>query len=247
MRLKGKTALITGGTLGIGKAIALKFAQEGAKVAILDLEVNEEWMQSYKGEMMGIVCDVQYKSQVDAAIAQVTETFGHIDIAVINAGICELTPFLDITEEAWERHIAINLKGAFLVGQAVAKQMVESGVHGSIIHMSSVNGMRAENTQAHYNASKGGLNLLAMSMAVELASHHIRVNALCPGFIATRLTQAEIDNEAGIKEYLKTIPMKRVGLPEEIADAAVFMASDESRYMTGHCLVIDGGQLIKLA
>ncbi|NEW06786.1 SDR family oxidoreductase [Paenibacillus sp. SYP-B3998] len=246
MRLKGKTALITGGAQGIGKAIALKFAQEGANIAILDLEDNVEWIRSLGGKAIGIVSDVQDKEQVDAAIIQATDTLGPIDIAVINAGICELSSFLDITEEAWDRHISINLKGAFLVGQAVAKQMISHGVTGSIIHMSSVNGIRAEADQAHYNASKGGMNLLSMSMALELAGHGVRVNALCPGFIATRLTQAEIDHTAGITEYLKSIPMKRVGVPEEIADAAVFMASDESRYMTGHCLVIDGGQVIKL-
>lgn len=247
MRLKGKTALISGGALGIGKAIALKYAQEGANVAIIDLENNIEWIRSLGGKAMGIIADVQDKEQVDAAIVQVTDTLGSIDIAVVNAGICELTSFLDITEEAWDRHISINLKGAFLVGQAVAKQMITNGVTGSIIHMSSVNGIRAEAEQAHYNASKGGMNLLAMSMAVELAGHGIRVNALCPGFIATRLTLAEIDQPAGITEYLKSIPMGRIGVPEEIADAAVFMASDESRYMTGHCLVIDGGQVTKLA
>jgi NAD(P)-dependent dehydrogenase (short-subunit alcohol dehydrogenase family) len=125
--------------------------------------------------------------------------------------------------------------------------MVRQGSGGSIIMMSSVNGLAAEAGQAHYNTTKGGMNSLSMSMALELAEYGIRVNSLCPGFIETRLTKPLIDNPPAIADYLRTIPMKRVGQPDEIASAALFLASDESRYMTGTTMVVDGGQLIKLS
>lgn len=252
MRLQGKTALITGGSTGIGKAIALRFAREGAKVAVTGRELSalEETVREIAeqgGEAMFIRGDVQLSQDVRRMVDQTLDRWGAIDVLVNNAGICKPAPFLEIEEAEWDRHIAINLKGTFLAGQYVAREMVQRGIKGSIINMSSVNGLAAESDQAHYNATKGGINLLTMSMALELAPYGIRVNALCPGFIETRLTRPLINNPERIEPYLKTIPMGRVGQPEEIADAALFMASDESRYMTGHCLVVDGGQLIKLS
>lgn len=252
MRLKGKVALITGGSTGIGKAIALRYAQECAKVAITGrdrgmLQETADEIATFGGEAICTDGDVQHKADVRRMVEDVLAKWGTIDVLVNNAGICKPAAFLDIEEEDWDRHMAINLKGTFLSGQAVAREMVRKGIKGSIINMSSVNGLAAEGDQAHYNATKGGINLLTMSMAIELAPLGIRVNALCPGFIETRLTKPLIDNPAAIGPYLKTIPMGRVGLPEEIADSALFLASDDSRYMTGHCLVVDGGQLIKLS
>ncbi|SEQ45704.1 glucose 1-dehydrogenase/3-oxoacyl-[acyl-carrier protein] reductase [Virgibacillus subterraneus] len=252
MRLAGKTALITGGSLGIGRAVALCFAQEGAKVAISGrgkeaLEETASIIRSKGGEALSIVADVQSKSEIDRMVDYVLKSWGRIDILINNAGICHSKPVLDITEEEWDQHLDINLKGTFLSSQRVAREWVKRGEGGNIVNMSSVNGIQAEDNQAHYNTSKGGINLLTMSMALELAEKDIRVNALCPGFIETRLTRPAIQNRPVIKEYLKTIPMKRVGLPEDIAGAALFMASDDSRYMTGHCLVVDGGQVIKLS
>jgi len=252
VRLHGKTALITGGSTGIGKAIALRFAREGAKVAITGreqaaLEEATREIAEQGGEAMFIQGDVQLAQDVRRMVDQTLDRWGAIDILVNTAGICKPATFLEIEEAEWDRHVAINLKGTFLAGQYVARDMVRRGIKGSIINMSSVNGLAAESDQAHYNATKGGINLLTMSMALELAPYGIRVNALCPGFIETRLTRPLINNPDRIAPYLKTIPMGRVGLPEDIADAALFMASDESRYMTGHCLVVDGGQLIKLS
>ncbi len=252
MRLEHKVALITGGSHGIGRAIAVKFASEGAKVVITGrgqqaLEEVCDYIKDQGGEVIAIESDVQYKSQVDDMVDRVIAKWGKIDVLVNNAGINTPAPFLDITEEEWDRHMDINLKGTFLVSQRTAREMVKRGQGGSIIQMSSVNGLAAEGDQAHYNTTKGGMNLLMMSMALELAKEKIRVNALCPGFIETRLTKPLIDNPAAIGDYLKTIPMDRVGQPEDIANAALFMASDESQYMTGHCLVIDGGQIIKLS
>ncbi|BBI31200.1 SDR family NAD(P)-dependent oxidoreductase [Cohnella abietis] len=252
MRLKDKIALVTGGSQGIGLAIAVRFAAEGAKVAVagLDKEALEEtaaYITDKGGQAIAIEADIRYRADVDRMVDEALREWGRIDILVNNAGVNRTASFLEITEEDWDWHLDINLKGTFLVSQRVAKEMVKLGSGGSIIQMSSVNGLAAEADQAHYNAAKGGINLLAMSMAVELASYDIRVNSLCPGFIETRLTKPLIENPPAIAEYLKTIPMKRVGQPEEIASAALFMASDESRYMTGHCMVIDGGQLIKLS
>ncbi|TMV51908.1 SDR family oxidoreductase [Paenibacillus mesophilus] len=252
MRLQQKTALITGGSLGIGRAIAIRFAQEGAKVAISGrgkpaLEEAAAMIRDIGGEALIFESDVQDRAQVNKMVDGILERWDRIDVLVHNAGINSPVPFLDMTEEEWDRHIDINLKGAFLVSQRVCREMADRKHHGSVIFISSVNGLAAEANLAHYNASKGGMNLLAMSMAVELAPLGIRVNSLCPGFIETRLTKPVIDNGPLIRDYLRTIPMGRVGQPEEVADAALFLASDESRYMTGHCMVIDGGQLIKLS
>lgn len=252
MRLKHKTALVTGGSLGIGRAIAIRLAQEGAKVAISGrgkpaLEEAAAMIRDKGGEALTFESDVQDRAQVNGMIDGILERWDRIDVLVHNAGINSPVPFLDITEEEWDRHLDINLKGAFLVSQRVCREMADRKHPGSVIFISSVNGLAAEANLAHYNASKGGMNLLAMSMAVELAPLGIRVNSLCPGFIETRLTKPLIDNGPLIRDYLRTIPMGRVGQPEEVADAALFLAGDESRYMTGHCMVVDGGQLIKLS
>ncbi|RTE10526.1 SDR family NAD(P)-dependent oxidoreductase [Paenibacillus whitsoniae] len=252
MRLKHKVALVTGGANGIGRAVSLRFAREGAKVALADidpkaLEEVSELIRAAGAEVLWVLADIQQKSEVDAMLEKAITRWGRLDIVVNSAGVCRPAPFLEMTEADWEFHMNVNLKGAFLVSQRAAREMVRQGTGGSIIQMSSVNGLAAESHQAHYNASKGGLNLLTMSMALELAEHGIRVNALCPGFIDTRLTRPLIDNPQSMETYVKTIPLQRVGQPDDIADAALFMASDESRYMTGHCMVIDGGQIIKLS
>ncbi|TMV50219.1 SDR family oxidoreductase [Paenibacillus mesophilus] len=252
MRLSGKVALVTGGSHGIGQAVVVRFAREGAKVALCGrgkaaLDETVALIREQGGEALAFETDVSDKSHVDRMIDSIVEQWGRIDIVVNNAGICEVSSFLDITEDQWDRHMNINLKGAFLVSQRTAREMVRLGNGGSIIQMSSVNGIQAEADQVHYNTTKGGMINLSMSMALELAVHGIRVNALCPGFIETRLTKPLIDNPPAIADYLRTVPMKRIGQPEEIASAALFLASDESSYVTGTSMVVDGGQLIKLS
>ncbi|MDF2723519.1 MAG: fabG2 1 [Paenibacillus sp.] len=252
MRLANKVALITGGSHGIGQAVAIRFAKEGARVAVCGrgkkaLDETVALIAEAGGVAHAFEADVSDKAHVDKMVDGVLSMWGQIDIVVNNAGICEVSSFLDITEDQWDRHMNINLKGAFLVSQRAAREMVRQGTGGSIIQMSSVNGIAAEGDQAHYNTTKGGMINLSMSMALELAVHGIRVNALCPGFIETRLTKPMIDNPPVIADYLRTVPMKRVGQPEEIASAALFLASDEASYVTGTSMVVDGGQVIKLS
>lgn len=252
MRLKGKRTIVTGGTRGIGLAIAERYAKEGAEVIITgrDKEVAEQAAADIRkdgGVVHAYALDVQNSDEVDGMIRFAMDTMGGIDVLVANAGICEPAHFLDITEESWDRHIAINLKGVFLCGQAVAKHMVDAGTKGKIINMTSVNGLAGEADQAHYNASKGAITLLTYSMAIDLAVHGINVNGIAPGFVDTRLTRPLINVPSAINEYVKTIPLGRYGRPDEMSGAAVFLASEDSDYVTGHVLVVDGGQVIKLS
>ena len=252
MKLEGKVAIVTGGAQGIGKGIVERYVKENAKVAIFDidkdmLEATEAEMKSMGGDVITFTVDVLSKEQLFNAVNAVADKWGHIDILVNDAGICPWADFLEIPEEDWDKVMGINLKGYFLMSQAVGRIMSKQKDGGSIIHMSSVNGLAAEAQIAHYNVSKGGINMLTMSMALELAKYNIRVNAICPGFIDTRLNRSDIENEEWLKEYLKTIPMGRVGKPSDIASAAFFLASDDSAYITGHLLVVDGGQIIKLS
>ena len=252
MNLEGKVAIVTGGAQGIGKGIVERYVKENAKVAIFDidkdmLEATEAEMKSMGGDVITFTVDVLSKEQIFNAVNAVADKWGHIDILVNDAGICPWDDFLEIPEEDWDKVMGINLKGYFLMSQAVGRIMSKQKDGGSIIHMSSVNGLAAEAQIAHYNVSKGGINMLTMSMALELAKYNIRVNAICPGFIDTRLNRSDIENEEWLKEYLKTIPMGRVGKPSDIASAAFFLASDDSAYITGHLLVVDGGQIIKLS
>jgi glucose 1-dehydrogenase len=251
MRLLNQHALVTGGSSGIGQAIAYRFAREGARVTVSGNERKalDETVQSifdFGGKAIAVLADVRSKEDVERMAAEAVAAFGPIDTLVNSAGVCKPAPFLDIEEADWDLHIDVNLKGTFLCAQAVAREMIKQG-KGSIIHISSVNGLAAEGDQVHYNASKAGINSLTMSMALELAPHGIRVNGICPGFIHTRLTQPLIDIPQAIEPYLKTIPLGRIGNPEEIAAAALYLASDDSSYMTGHSMVVDGGQFIKLS
>jgi len=245
--LQNKGVLISGGSRGIGQAAAQRFLEEGSRVFICGLEQDEVEQTiadlAGLGQIGGITCDVSQVEDVERLTAAAEQMLGHIDILINNAGIAWQEDFLDITAEHWDQIMAVNLRGMFLVSQAVAKRMVSRGQGGAIVNMSSTNGLVGEEQYAHYNASKGGVMLLTKTMAIELGPHGIRVNALCPGYILTPLSKEIYDPEVVAAFARDKVPMGRVGSPQEVAAAYAFLASDDASFIHGIGLVIDGGQL----
>ena len=241
--LQGRVALITGAAQGIGAACARRFAREAAQVVIADVaDAPGQALAADLGALY-VHCDVGDKSQVDALVAQVMRQHGRIDVLVNNAGIFRAADFLDVTEADFDAVLRVNLKGAFLVGQAVARAMAAAG-RGAIINMSSVNSVMAIPNIASYNASKGGINQLTRAMALALADKGIRVNAVGPGTIATELAaQAVLTSEEARGKIMMRTPLKRLGEPGEVADVVAFLASDAASYMTGEIVMVDGGRM----
>jgi 3-oxoacyl-[acyl-carrier protein] reductase len=245
MRLEGKSAIVTGAGRGIGKAIAQRFLEEGARVMICDLE--PERLQAAGEELAAIgtvqseVVNVTSREEVERLVDRAKEEFGRIDVLANNAGISRFEPFLEITDENWNDTLAINLTGVFLCSQVVATEMKNQG-SGAIVNMGSTNGILGEEGLAHYNASKAGVILLTKTMAIELAPHNVRVNSVCPGFILTELQLESGMSQETIQDYTSMIPLNRYGRVEEVANAFAFLASDEASFSTGTDLVVDGGQ-----
>ena len=244
--LKDKGVLITGGSRGIGLATAQRFLEEGARVFICGLEQGEveqtvRTLTKY-GSVQGVQCDVSQEEQVLRLVEEAEQRLHGIDVLIDNAGIAWEESFLDITAEHWDKIIAVNLRGMFLVAREASKRMVARGKSGAIVLMSSKNGLAGEVKYAHYNASKGAIIMLMKTMALELGPLGIRVNALCPGYILTPLAES-IDSPEFIAAYSNNIPLGRVGRPEEIAAAYAFLASDDASFMHGTELLVDGGQL----
>ena len=241
--LAGRVCIVTGGAQGIGEACVRRFAREGAQVVIAD--INDARGAALAAELGGVYlhCDVGNKPQVDALVAQAMAAHGRIDVLVNNAGIFKAADFLDMTEADFDAVLRVNLKGAFLMGQAVAREMARAG-KGSIVNMSSVNGVLAIPTIAGYNVSKGGINQLTRVMALSLADKGIRVNAVAPGTIATELAaQAVLTSEEARARIMSRTPMRRLGEPSEIADTVAYLASDAASYITGEIVVVDGGRM----
>ncbi len=241
--LGGRVVVVTGAAQGIGEACARRFAQEGAQVVLCD--VADAPGQALAAELNAtyLHCDVGDKAQVDALVAQVMAAHGRIDVLVNNAGIFRAADFLDVTEADFDAVLRVNLKGSFLMGQAVAREMAKAG-RGSIVNMSSVNSVLAIPNIASYNVTKGGINQLTRAMALALADRGVRVNAVGPGTIATELAAKAVltSDEAKHKIMMRT-PLKRLGEPSEIADVVAFLASDASSYITGEIIMVDGGRL----
>ena len=242
--LEGKVALITGAARGIGKAIALKFASEGADIAFTDLVINEDAQQTEK-EIAALGVKVKaYASnaanfdETHTVVESIKEEFGHIDILVNNAGITKDGLMLRMTEQQWDAVIGVNLKSAFNFIHACTPIMMRQR-GGSIINMASVVGVHGNAGQANYSASKAGMIALAKSVAQEMGSKGIRANAIAPGFIETAMTAALKDEVR--EEWVKKIPLRRGGKPEDIADVATFLASDLSSYVSGQVIQVDGG------
>ena len=251
MRLEGRNAIVTGTGSGIGRAIALSFAREGAGVVAADLDAGAADRMAGEivaagGLAVGVRVDVAERASNEALLAAALAEFGRVHILANNAGVSGRVHFLEMTEEEWDRVLNVNLRGQFLCGQVVARQMAAIG-GGSIINTSSQLAEGAANpNSSHYLASKGGSRMLTRAMAVDLAPHGIRVNALTPGLTVTNLTRDRLAADPAWRDWaLGRIPLGRLGEPDDLVGAAVFLASDESRYMTGASLVVDGGYTIR--
>lgn len=246
-RFQDQVVFVTGASRGIGKAVAERFAAEGAILVLLsndaqELTTVEEEFNANGTRVLAITTDVSKPDQVDHAVNQSIQTFGNIDVLINNAGIAWEEDFLEITDEHWRAILDVNLNGMFYVAQRVARQMVAQG-HGSIVNMASTNGLVGEEKYAHYNASKGGVVLLTKTMALELGRHGIRVNAVCPGYIQTPMSQA-IDSAEFVEEYIRTkIPLGRAGTVADVAGVFAFLASEDAAFVTGETILVDGGQL----
>lgn len=236
VRLAEKVAVVTGGLSGIGAAIARRFADEGARVIAADLSAEEGTLAD--SPIAACHLDVADPASVRRMAEAVLARHGHIDILVNNAGIGRNVSFLEHSVEDFDRIIAVNLRGTFLTGQVAAAAMAERGV-GVILNIASISGMRGNPGRAGYGASKGGVVVLTQVMANDLAHHNIRVNAIAPG-----PTETEMVRKMGADaSFLDRVPMNRIAAPDEIANAALFLCSDEASYVTGHIMAVDGGFL----
>ncbi len=242
----GKVAVVTGAARGIGQAIARSLAQEGADVAICDLQA--EWLtetteiiQGYGRKAVALAVDVGNSEAVNACIGEVLKVFGKVDILVNNAGITKDTLLVRMSDEDWDAVLRVNLKGTFLFSRAVAKPMMKQR-SGAIVNIASISGIIGTPGQANYAASKAGVIALTKSTANELAARGVRVNAIAPGFISSKMTDAL--SEEVRNQYLSRIPLGRFGAVEDIANAVVFLCSECSGYMTGQTLNINGGMVM---
>ncbi|TYC60527.1 3-oxoacyl-ACP reductase FabG [Rhodobacterales bacterium] len=251
MSLENKVAIVTGAARGIGLAVARRFVMDGAKVVLADVDddTGEAAVEDLKGlgEAMYIHCNVAERLDVRNLVAETLNAYGDIDILVNNAGIVVGADFLELEEDDFERVLSINLKGAFLCSQAVARHMVEKvendGAPGCIINMSSINSVVAIPNQIPYCVSKGGLNQLTKTAALALAKYGIRVNAIGPGSIMTDMLASVNSDPVAKQRIMSRTPMLRVGEPSEIAGVAAFLASDDAGYVTGQVIYADGGRL----
>ena len=237
LRLDGKIAVVTGGLSGIGAAIAQRMVDEGATVIAADLSSSETKLGH--GTLMPLRVDVQDPASVEHMVSEVTVRHGRLDCLVNSAGIGSDTPFLQTTLDSFDRILAINLRGTFVVGQAAARAMQKTG-GGSIVNISSVSGITGNTGRSAYGASKWGVVGLSRVMAIELAALGIRVNVLAPGAVETPLVGRMLP-EAEARQWTEHTPLHRYARPEEVAGAAVFLCSRDASYITGHVLVVDGG------
>ncbi|MDC7236455.1 MAG: SDR family oxidoreductase [Sphaerochaetaceae bacterium] len=247
MRLDGKKIFVTGGARGIGKSVATAFAEAGADLAIVDIDIDEakktaSWIKDkYNVETIAIKTDVTNEDEVNSMIDTILDKFGKLDVAFCNAGICINAPAEEMTYAQWKRNIDINLSGVFLTAQAAGKVMLKQG-YGSIINTASMSGhiVNVPQPQCAYNASKAGVILLTKSLAVEWATRGVRVNCISPGYMATELIKESKQLKPLISQWNEMTPMKRMGNPDELQSICVYLAGDTSTYTTGSDIIVDG-------
>ncbi len=248
MRLEGKNAIVTGGAAGIGKAIAIALANEGANVAIADVQMEKavavaEQIRALGRKSVAIKCDVGDSAQVDRMVAQAVADLGGVHILVNNAAIISDGSFWNVSDETWNRLIRNNLSSVFYCSRAVARVLIAQKQGGRIINMSSIHATLSEPSAGPYTAAKGGIEAFSRTMATELAPYKVNVNCVAPGATFSELT-TPMYTEAVKQALFQRVPMKEIAQPEWIAAGVVFLASDESRYMTGQVLTIDGGYVM---
>lgn len=248
MRLKDKVALVTGASSGIGKAIATRFAAEGAHVVVnyrpggkIDADAAQAEAAGFGPRALAVAADVSKRDDVQRMMDQLLSEFGHIDIAINNAGIEIKKPFLEVGDDEWNRVIGVNLFGSYVVSQICARQMVKQGDGGKLIFISSVHEDIPFPDYTAYCASKGGVRMMMRNLAIELAPYRINVNNIAPGAIATPINQAVLDDPTASKNAISEIPWGRFGRPEEVAAVAAFLASEDADYVTGSTYYVDGG------
>jgi acetoin reductase-like protein len=255
MRLEGKTAIVTGGAQGIGRATAKRFAADGARVIIGDLQeggaqVVANEVTDAGGQAVGMALDVRDQAQVQAVVDRAVEQFGGVDILMNNAGVIRITPFLEITEEEWDLIFDVNCKGLLWCSQAAARRMIKQGRGGKIINVASQAGRRGEPLVLTYCASKATVISITQSMGLALAEHKINVNAIAPGIVDTPLWESNdrrfaelLGMEVGEpkRTFVKSIPLGRIEQPEDVAGVASFLASTDADYITQQCYNVDGG------
>jgi 3-oxoacyl-[acyl-carrier protein] reductase len=247
MRLEGKTALVTGAGSGIGKCIAETYAREGARIAVVDLDVDaaKQVARGIGNNAIALRCDVSKKSDIDAAVGETLAAFGALDILVNNAGATHVNkPMLEIGEEEFDRIYAVNVKGVFLGCQAVVPHFRKAG-GGVIVNIGSTAGLRPRPGLSVYNATKGAVHILTKSLAVELAPDRIRVCAIAPVATETPLLPSFLGPAAGQREkFVATVPLGRLAQPQDIANAALYLASKDAEFVTGNIVEVDGGRTI---
>jgi|SaaInl7_200m_RNA_FD_contig_81_564736_length_2630_multi_15_in_0_out_0_2 2-dehydro-3-deoxy-D-gluconate 5-dehydrogenase len=256
--LTGKSALITGGAVGIGQAIALRLAEAGANVMIGDINTEgaEQTINQIKaqgGNAQAIHANASSPDDAVKMVKATTAAFDHLDILVNNAGIYPIVPFEQVNEELWDKVLDLNLKGTFFCSQAAAEQMTKQGLGGKIINLASIDGLHPSGMTSHYSASKGGIIMLTKALALELAPNRILVNAVAPGSIITPGTEAVrgglsgqmgVSPESILANFMPRVPLQRMGKPDDIAKVVLFLASAASDYITGDVIVADGGFLL---
>lgn len=244
MRLANKVAIVTGAGSGIGRASAIALAREGARVAVVDIQdaAGQQTVESIRQagrEAAFIHADVSQREEANAMVTQVLDQFHSIDVLHNNAGVAVRMPVAEQDEEGWDRCIKVNLKSIFLCCKFAIPHMLANG--GSIINTSSVTGVVGVRNRAAYSTTKGGIVILTKNMALDYARFNIRVNCVCPGFVRTPLIDRIVQDPAAKQKLTALHPLGRLGTPEDIANAVVFLASNDSSWITGHALVVDGG------